>query len=108
MFNEESLELMTIDLLKEQGYSYESGESIGRDYSEVILEYNLTCALFKINKGLNENIIAAVIPVAVKSNIPISIPTTPKLLALAKAPCISEWPKLVIGTIAPPPTTLIM
>ena len=43
MFNEESLELMTIDLLKEQGYSYESGESIGRDYSEVILEYNLTC-----------------------------------------------------------------
>ena len=35
MFNEESLELMTIDLLKEQGYSYESGESIGRDYSEV-------------------------------------------------------------------------
>ena len=45
--NEESLELMTIDLLKEQGYSYESGESIGRDYSEVILEYNLTCALFK-------------------------------------------------------------
>ena len=58
MFNEESLELMTIDLLKEQGYSYESGESIGRDYSEVILEYNLTCALFKINKGLNENIIA--------------------------------------------------
>lgn len=58
MFNEESLELMTIDLLKEQGYSYEAGESIGRDYSEVILEYNLICALFKINKGLNENIIA--------------------------------------------------
>ena len=56
MFNEESLELMTIDLLKEQGYFYESGESIGRDYSEVILEYNLTCALFKINKGVKENI----------------------------------------------------
>ena len=49
MFNEESLELMTIDLLKEQGYSYESGESIGRDYSEVILEYVLTLNLTSIN-----------------------------------------------------------
>lgn len=58
MFNEESLELMTIDLLKDMGYSYETGESIARDYAEVILEYNLVCSLFKINKGLNEEIIA--------------------------------------------------
>src|SRR5574344_1054 len=57
MFNEESLELMTIDLLKELGYSYEPGESIGRDYSSVILDYNLTCSLIKINKGLKEEII---------------------------------------------------
>ena len=57
MFNEESLELMTIDLLKDMGYFYETGESIARDYAEVILEYNLVCSLFKINKGLNEEII---------------------------------------------------
>ena len=53
-FTEEDLELMTIDLLKEKGYEYEPGESIARDYSEVILEYNLLCALYKINKGISE------------------------------------------------------
>lgn len=61
MLNEENLELMTIDMLKELGYEYESGESIGRDYSEVILEPNLTISLYKLNKILkDETIIEAV------------------------------------------------
>ena len=38
MLNEEGLELMTIDMLKDLGYEYEPGETIGRDYSDVILE----------------------------------------------------------------------
>ena len=54
MFTEENLELMTIDLLKEQEFNYEAGESIVRDYTSVILEYNLICSLFKINKGIKE------------------------------------------------------
>lgn len=57
MFTEEDLELMTIDLLKDMDYLYESGESIARDYSDVVLEYNLVSSLFKINKGLNDEII---------------------------------------------------
>lgn len=57
MFTEENLELMTLDMLKELGYEYEPGESIARDYSNVILEYNLITSLFRINKGLNEDII---------------------------------------------------
>lgn len=61
MLNEENLELMTIDMLKELGYEYESGESIGRDYSEVILEPNLTMSLYKLNRSLkDETIIEAV------------------------------------------------
>ena len=51
MFTEENLELMTIELLKDQKFNYEAGESIVRDYTSVILEYNLICALFKINEG---------------------------------------------------------
>lgn len=54
MFTEENLELMTIELLKDQKFNYEAGESIVRDYTSVILEYNLICALFKINKGIKE------------------------------------------------------
>jgi len=46
---------------------------------------------------------AAIIPADVKSNIPIISPIGPRLVALAKAPWISKWPKLVIGTKAPPP-----
>ena len=44
---------------------------------------------------MNEKIIADVIPVAVRSNIPINIPTIPYWFALARAPWIREWPKLV-------------
>ncbi len=57
MFNEQELELMTIDLLKELGYEYESGESIGRDYTSVILDYNLVTSLIKINSHLSEEVI---------------------------------------------------
>ena len=57
MFTEENLESMTIDMLKELGYEYESGKFIARDFSNVILEYNLITSLFKINPGLNEEII---------------------------------------------------
>ena len=53
MLNEEGLELMTVDMLKELGYEYEPGESIDRDYSEVILEPNLTMSLYKLNRNLN-------------------------------------------------------
>ena len=52
--------------------------------------------------------IAAVIPVAVKSNIPIKIPIIPYSFAFARAPWIRECPKLVIGKSAPPPTDLII
>ena len=41
------------------------------------------------------------IPAAVKSNIPIARPKTPYYFVIAMAPCIKEWPKLVMGSIAP-------
>ena len=58
MLNEEGLELMTIDMLKDLGYEYEPGETIGRDYSDVILEPNLTMSLYKINRNLKDETIA--------------------------------------------------
>lgn len=57
MFNEEKLELMTIDLLKSSGYEYVSGENIARDYSSVILENNLLFSLVKLNKNISEEVI---------------------------------------------------
>lgn len=57
MLTEEDLELMTVDMLKDLGYEYESGESIGRDYSEVILESNLTMSLYKLNRNLKDETI---------------------------------------------------
>lgn len=57
MFNEEQLELMTVDYLKNLGYDYEPGESIGREYTNVVLDFNITCSLTKINKGLKPEII---------------------------------------------------
>ena len=41
------------------------------------------------------------IPAAVKSNIPIARPKNPYSFVIAMAPCIKEWPKLVMGSIAP-------
>lgn len=46
---------------------------------------------------------AAVIPEAVKSNIPINSPTKPVEEVLPKAPWMRECPKEVIGSNAPPP-----
>lgn len=57
MFTEEQLEVMTIKLLKELGYSYQTGESIGRDYSDVLLIYELTTKLIKLNPNLSEQVI---------------------------------------------------
>ena len=51
---------------------------------------------------------ADTIPDAVKSNIPISKPMKPYSLAAVIAPCIKRCPKLVIGTIAPPPAQRII
>ena len=48
-FDENSLELATIDLLREQGYDYIAGEEISRDYHDVILEDRLFSALQRIN-----------------------------------------------------------
>ena len=58
MLNEEGLELKTIDMLKDLGYEYEPGETISRDYSDVILEPNLTMSLYKINRNLKDETIA--------------------------------------------------
>ena len=52
--------------------------------------------------------IAVVIPVAVKSNVPENIPIIPSEFALSSAPCIRECPKLIIGSCAPPPTWIII
>ena len=53
--------------------------------------------------NINANIIVAVIPVAVKENIPVNKLKSPSTFALASAPWINKCPKLVIHTIAPAP-----
>jgi len=55
---------------------------------------------------INENIMVAVIPVAVKLNIPVNNPNNPASLAFNNAPWINECPKEVITTIAPAPNFL--
>lgn len=58
MFNEESLEIMTIESLKEElKYDYISGENISRDYRDVLLMDILIDSLITINKGLDREII---------------------------------------------------
>ena len=56
---------------------------------------------------INPNTIADTIPTEVKLNIPPKRPSKPFSSALAKAPWIKEWPKLVIGTKVPAPNHLI-
>ncbi len=56
-FDENSLELATIDLLREQGYDYIAGEEISRDYHDVILEDRLFSALQRINPSLQDSTI---------------------------------------------------
>src|SRR5690625_756824 len=59
--------------------------------------------------GLNKRapmtpkIMAADIPALVTSNIPVMTPIKPCSSASAIAPCTNEFPKLVIGTVAPAP-----
>ena len=60
-----------------------------------------------MNDRKNAIIIAAIIPTDVRENIPIASPIGPFVNAFSNAPCISEWPKLVIGTSAPPPNISI-
>jgi hypothetical protein len=57
MFNEESLEIMTIESLKEElKYDHISGENISRDYRDVLLMDILFDSLSTINKGLDREI----------------------------------------------------
>lgn len=56
-FDENSLELATIDMLREQGYDYAAGEAIERDYHEVLLEDRLLSALQRINPKLKDSTI---------------------------------------------------
>jgi len=57
----------------------------------------------KAEANINEKTIAAVIPDAVKLNIPVINPIIPTSFADTIAPCTNKCPKLVIGTNAPPP-----
>ena len=54
MPTERDINILTVKFLKSLGYSYMPGESIPRDYSDVILEANLVDALFRINEDLTE------------------------------------------------------
>ena len=56
-FDENSLELMTIDMLREQGYGHLVGVDIPRDYHDVILEDRLFASLQKINPTLQDSTI---------------------------------------------------
>lgn len=57
MAAENDINVLTVKFLKGLGYSYMSGESISRDYSDVLLEANLIDALFRINEDLTEEVI---------------------------------------------------
>lgn len=56
-FDENALELMIIEALKNQGYNYLPGEEIERDYHDVILLPNLKNALMRINPDAREGTI---------------------------------------------------
>ncbi len=56
-FDENSLELATIEMLRELGYDYLAGEEIDRDYHEAVLANRLNAALRHINPGLQDSII---------------------------------------------------
>ena len=56
-FDENSLELMTIDMLREQGYGHLVGVDVPRDYHDVILEDRLFTCLQKINPTLQDSTI---------------------------------------------------
>ncbi len=60
MINENQVENLAIDWLKELGYDYLHGSEIERDYSEVLLEDRLRNALTKINDLPSEAIDEAI------------------------------------------------
>ena len=78
------------------------GRKIEIDYISSLCSDELI-AYFGLKKRaiINANKMAEEIPAAVKSNIPIARPKTPYSFVIAMAPCIKEWPKLVMGSIAP-------
>lgn len=57
-FNEEALEKMIIESLSQQGYDYQAGEEIERDYHDVLLLPHLRGALSRLNPELQEGTIA--------------------------------------------------
>lgn len=61
IFNEEALEQMIIETLQSQGYDYQPGEEIKRDYHDVFLLSRLENALSRLNPSLQENTIAEAI-----------------------------------------------
>jgi type I site-specific deoxyribonuclease, hsdR family len=61
IFNEEALEQMIIETLKSQGYDYQPGEEIERDYHDVLLLSRLENALSRLNPNLQENTISEAI-----------------------------------------------
>lgn len=57
--------------------------------------------------AMKPNMIAALIPELVTSNIPVSTPIIPCFSASASAPCVSAFPNDVIGIVAPVPAKSI-
>lgn len=78
MLNESSIEKLTIDLLKEQGYEYLFGGDIAPDeenplrksFQDVILYDKLKTAIEKINSGLPETVIEDAIKQIIQINSP--------------------------------------
>ena len=60
-FNEEALEEMIIEDLNRQGYDYQPGEEIERDYHDVLLLSHIENSLSRLNPNLQENTIAEAI-----------------------------------------------
>lgn len=54
---ENTLEQVIISELQQKGYNYLYGPNINRDYHEVILRNCFETAMFKINPGINSNIV---------------------------------------------------
>lgn len=57
-FNEEALERIIIETLQNQGYDYQPGEEIERDYHDVLLLSHLENSLSRLNPNLQENTIS--------------------------------------------------
>ena len=60
MFNEQQVEQAIIETLQDLGYTHVYGPNIDRDYREVILKETLIESLYRINKGITEDIVEEV------------------------------------------------